>query len=369
MLFHSSFRKELSRSFGATLVVLITIVMTMILIRTLGQASLGNVNPSEVLLVMGFTVLGQLPIILTLSLFIAATSTLTRMYASSEMVVWFSCGQNLSSFLRPMLRFSWPILLGIGVLALVVWPWSNQQIRELRDRYQGRGDIERVTPGQFQESAGGQRVFFIDKADAHSDTGRNIFISEAENQKESVTSAQSGRIEVIKNERFLMLSNGQRLETDRTTGESRVSEFVEYGTHISDRTLTTAASDSPRLQPTPALFRNPDLESMGELSWRLGLLLVAVNCLVIALAATKVNPRVGRSAGLIFALFAFATYYNLVNVGQSWIANGRVGIVTFLLALHGGVLLLAFGWLMLRQGGWFSFRTRRASATRAGSPQ
>ena len=52
MLFDSSLRKELGRSFGATLVVLVTIVMTVMLIRTLGQASVGRVNPSEVMLVM-----------------------------------------------------------------------------------------------------------------------------------------------------------------------------------------------------------------------------------------------------------------------------------------------------------------------------
>ena len=38
MLFHSSIRKELARSFGATLLVLFTIVVTMMLIRTLGLA-------------------------------------------------------------------------------------------------------------------------------------------------------------------------------------------------------------------------------------------------------------------------------------------------------------------------------------------
>ena len=61
MLFHSSLRKELARSFGASLVVLVTIVMTMTLIRTLSQASRGSVNPQEVLMVMGYSVLGYLP--------------------------------------------------------------------------------------------------------------------------------------------------------------------------------------------------------------------------------------------------------------------------------------------------------------------
>jgi lipopolysaccharide export system permease protein len=56
-------------------VVLVTIVMTMTLIRTLGQATRGSVNPQEVLMVMGYTVLGYLPPILTLSLFIAIVGT------------------------------------------------------------------------------------------------------------------------------------------------------------------------------------------------------------------------------------------------------------------------------------------------------
>ena len=61
MLFHSSLRKELARSFVATLIVLVTVVMTMTLIRTLGLASRGSFNPSDVMLVMGYNVLTFLP--------------------------------------------------------------------------------------------------------------------------------------------------------------------------------------------------------------------------------------------------------------------------------------------------------------------
>jgi lipopolysaccharide export LptBFGC system permease protein LptF len=61
MLFESTLRKELARSFGATLVVLITIILTIILIRTLGQASRGAVNPQDVMLLMAYATLGRLP--------------------------------------------------------------------------------------------------------------------------------------------------------------------------------------------------------------------------------------------------------------------------------------------------------------------
>ena len=83
MLFDSTLIRELTRAFGATLVVILTIVLTMMLIRTLGQAASGNVSPQDVVQLLGFTALGYLPTILSLSLFIAAVATLTRALRSS----------------------------------------------------------------------------------------------------------------------------------------------------------------------------------------------------------------------------------------------------------------------------------------------
>ena len=126
MLFDSSLRKDLARNFVATVVVILTIVMTIMLIRTLGQASRGSVNPSEVLLVMGFSMASQLTTILALSLFISVIATLSRIYSDSEMAIWLSSGQSIASFVPVLLRFAWPVLLAIALLALLVWPWSNQ---------------------------------------------------------------------------------------------------------------------------------------------------------------------------------------------------------------------------------------------------
>jgi lipopolysaccharide export system permease protein len=332
------------------LVVLVTIVITVMLIRTLGQASSGSVNPSDVLLVMGYTVLGQLPTILTLCLFIAVTATLTRMYGASEMVVWFASGQPLAAFVRPALRFAWPVFLVITLLSLLAVPWSNQQVRQLRDRYQGRGDLERVAPGQFMESANGQRVFFIDQNTDGGRTGSNIFIVSTERDKEAVTSARAGHLAQQPGGRFLMLDNGQRLDTDQATGRMRMSQFAEYGVRLAADQAHATANDAPRLKSTLALLADPAPRSRGELAWRLGLILAAVNCVLFALATTKVNPRAGRSAGVVFAVLAFFVYYNLLTIGQSWISRGRVDLWTYLVLLHGGILILSLVWLALRQG-------------------
>ena len=352
MLFHSSLRKDLARNFGATLVILVTIVMTIILIRTLGQASQGSVNPSEVLLVMGFSVLGQMTTIITLSLFIACVATLSRMYGESEMVIWFSSGQGLGQFIQPLFRFAWAIFLVIALLALFVWPWSQQQIQDLRQRFEKRNDVERIAPGQFQESAGGNRVFFIDKNSQSERTGNNVFVSSRDGQIESVTTASRGRVEFVGSDRFLFLENGQQWLTDLVTGETRLTQFDSYQLLIDANYSPANSAPNSRQISTWQLIEQPTNHNLAELAWRVGLLFTAINLVLLALALSAVNPRVGRSYHLGLALFVFVAYYNLLTVGQNWIAAGKIGALPFMLLLHGGVLVMALAWLGLRHMNW-----------------
>jgi lipopolysaccharide export system permease protein len=368
MLFHSSIRKELARSFGATLVVLFTIVLTMLLIRTLGLASRGSVNPQEIALVLGYTVIGRMPTILTLALFIAIVFTLSRMYRDSEMIIWFSSGRSLGGFLGPVMRFSWPILLVIMLGVFFVWPWANQQTDNLRYRFERRGDLERVAPGQFQESSSGRRVFFIDKDTADGTEGRNIFISSTEDDgRETVTSARSGRIEWVKDQQFLMLNNGQRLETAADQSSQRVSEFEEYGTQIGTSAVGERGSQALKARDSWELITQPSAANLGELGWRIGMGLTALNFVLIAVATTTGNPRAGRGGNLFFTLFAFVFYYNLLNLGQSWVAGGLFSLGGFMLLLHGGVFTLTLLWLIKRHfnlsvRGWLNAKRSRQRA-------
>src|SRR5574343_274857 len=110
MLFDSTVRRELARSFGGTLFVMLSIVVTMLLIQTLGKAASGLLSPGDITILLGLVVV---------------------------------CAAVCSTW---------------------VWPWVYQQRDELKTRFERRSDIARVAPGQFQTSADGRRVFFIEKA-------------------------------------------------------------------------------------------------------------------------------------------------------------------------------------------------------------
>jgi lipopolysaccharide export system permease protein len=363
MLFHSSIHKELARSFGATLVVLATVVMTMTLIRTVGEASRGAFNPTDVMIIMGYTVLAEMPTILSMSLFIAILAVLTRMYKDSEMVIWFGSGRGLTSLLAPLMRFAWPILAIILVLAFLVLPWAYGRIEDLRDRFEKRGDIARIEPGQFQESANGDRVFFIEKNSINQQTGSNVFIATNEPNKQTITSARSGRIEVIGQDKFLILENGQRLEQKTGKSEVTVTMFEQYGARVgADDTSARSYVPATSLN-TLILLEQPTPQYLAELAWRIGLVLAAFNFVVIGLAVAGTNPRVGRVANLGFAFLIFVAYFNFLVLGKSWIESGRVQFAPFLLALHGGALCLGLLWLAKRNSNWtLRFGVRRAAA-------
>jgi lipopolysaccharide export system permease protein len=290
-----------------------------------------------------------LPTVLTLALFIAVVSVLSRMYRESEMVIWQTSGRGLLALLRPVFRFAWPVLAMIALLVLLVWPWANEQTDQMRERFERRGDLERVAPGQFQESSAGRRVFFVDKDSESGKEGRNVFISEAMSDgSESITSARSGRIQWVDDAPVLVLENGQRIQQEAKAGATQISEFETYGIQVGNASTKPSKSGGLKSIPTWELLQNPSTANQGELGWRLGMAWTAVNFILLAVATTTGNPRAGRSGNQAFMLFAFVFYYNFLNLGQNWVTSGWVGLMPFMLALHGVAMALALGWLYLR---------------------
>ncbi|MFY8042444.1 MAG: LptF/LptG family permease, partial [Rhodoferax sp.] len=113
---------------------------------------------------------------------------------------------------------------------------------------------------------------------------------------------------------------------------------------------------------TLALLQTPTPLHLAELAWRLGLGFAALNFIVIGLASAGVNPRAGRVGNLLFAFLTFVVYFNLLVLGKSWIASGQVQMGVFLLALHGGALVMSLLWLTKRHHNW-TLRLRRHRTT------
>jgi len=365
MLFDSTLRRELARNFGATLVVILTIVLTVMFIRNLGQAALGRIAPQDILLLLAYIALGNLSTLLALSLFIAVVATLSRMYRGSEMTIWFASGVPLRRFVRPVLQTSWPVLLVVALLSLFVWPWQNERSSLLKDQFERRSDLSRIAPGQFQSSADGRRTFFFEGAASEPASGRNVLIVSTNGDVESVISARSGAITNEGESRVLILNKGQRNEQNASNGDKTLSRFESYTAQAGDRALDAAGAIKPRALPTAALLRDPTPPNRAELVWRIGLILAAANMLLVGIGIAASNPRHASNWNLLFALLAFFAYYNLINLSQAWVASGRISVGVALGVGHGGILVLALVLLWWRENGMRRVAVSRRRRRRA----
>ncbi|TDM06460.1 MAG: LPS export ABC transporter permease LptF [Ideonella sp. MAG2] len=262
------------------------------------------------------------------------------MYRDSEMAIWFSSGVPLSRFVRPVLRAGWPVIALTLVLVSVIWPWANAQIAQLKSQYQQRSDLLRVSPGSFQSSADGNRVFFVERA-GEQEGAKHVFLLDKQEQREAVTTARSGRLISQNGERQLILETGQRNEQNAATQTFTRMTFEHYAMTVNLDKSAALDTPPPKATPTLTLLSTPSAANEGELTWRLGLVLAAANLLLLGIATAATNPRRASNWNLVFALLGFVIYYNMVNLSQAWVASQRLSMGASLLLIHGSALLLA----------------------------
>lgn len=373
MLFNSSIRKELAQTFAAILTVLLTIIITVMLIRTLSMASKGAVSPQDVMLVLAYIMLGYIPILLSIALLLTIVFVLARMYRDSEMVIWQSSGAGTLRLFKPILTFSWSILLGITILMIFVWPWSNSQITAIGLQFKQRSEISMIQPGQFQKSSNGKRVIFIESQQDESNEngyfeGKNAFLltNDYEKGKSTIITAQTVHIEEQGDDRFLVFNHGQQIEFDAVTKMRSVLTFEKYTVLASDAQEITNPIQKSKELPTEQLLRNKTPNNMGELFWRFGLIIAAFNFIIIAIPLGYANPRVGRNTSALYAILTAIIYYNLINLGRNSISNGKLEFGTSMFILHGSFLCIAIFFILKRHYEWRifpSFLSRSHSKT------
>ena len=342
MIFDQALRRELSFTTGGVFLVLVTIVITTLVIRILGFAANGAVNPEDALVLIALATISYLAVLLTVSLFIAVLIVLVRWYKDSEMIVWFASGLSIVSLIRPILRFAIPLIIIIALLAIFAWPWANRETTLISQRFQQRDDVSMVTAGQFRESAKAERVFFIEELDVDNREIKNIFIADSRNQRLSIAVAETGFIENSPTgEKNVILRNGRRYDGLPTQPDFRILEFDEYETKIRNKEFIDPPARD-REHNIQELLKERSPSNLAELLWRLGLPLMALGLVFIAIPLAYVNPRLGNYTAMFYAILIYLIYSNLLNLAQSSVAQSRLDFLVAIWPIHAIALLIAF---------------------------
>ena len=210
--------------------------------------------------------------------------------------------------------------------------------------------MARVAPGQFQTSADGKRVFFIDSHSDGEKTGRNVFMVMTDKGVESVVTASEGHLDIQRGQRFLVLDRGERVQTELDTGIKTLSRFDSARLLIGDAPEADKASTDIRALSTPALLVLKQREAKAELVWRLGLIWATFNMVLAGLSLAAGNARRNSNLNLVYALLLFVVYFNLLSLSQTWVAKGKMSWPVSLWVVHGTLTLGALGVIWWRDG-------------------
>jgi len=345
MIFQRALQRELASVAGATFTVLFSILVTWTLITILGKAAGGKVASSDVLALIGFSVLNYLPTILVLTSFISVLAVVTRSYRDSEMVVWFASGQSLVRWIKPVLLFGLPIVAVVALLSLVAMPWGQLKSSEFTERFEKREDLKRVAPGQFRESAAANRVFFVESAIGQNTTVvQNVFVNTIENGVATTVVAKQGQIEPDgKGGQYLVLRNGRRYQGTPGKADFQAMEFERYRMRVS--TAGPMLGDTKvEGMSTATLFAMPQNRLVdAELQYRITAPIMCLVLMLLAIPLGFVNPRAGASANLILAVLIFFTYLNLTKVAESSVKSGKLPFALGWWPLHLLALLAMLG--------------------------
>lgn len=356
MIYQRAALREFAHTAIAVFIALFAILLTTQLIRLLGEAAGGKLASEAVVALLGFGAISYLPVLLSLTLFIAVLLSLSRAYRDSEMVVWFSSGVPLTAWIRPVMMFAIPIVAIIALLSIFMSPWALSKSTEFRQKLNNRDDVSQVSPGSFRESAMADRVFFVEAVEGQEGRVKNVFISSLQHGRLGIMAAAQGHQETASNgDRFLVLEHGRRYEGIPGQADYRVMEFARYAVRVETRESQGFIETAKSLS-LMRLIGNPTRQNLGEILWRIGIPLAALNLALLAIPLSFVNPRAGRTNNLIFAILIYMTYSNLISLSQAWVAQGRLNFGVGIWLVHGAMLVLL---MLLFSRRLFMFSWRR----------
>ncbi|MYM25956.1 LPS export ABC transporter permease LptF [Duganella sp. FT135W] len=344
MIFQRALRREMAATAGASFTVLFSICVTWTLIAVLGKAAGGKVASSDVIALIVFATLNYLPTILILTSFISVLMVVTRTYRDSEMVVWFASGLSLTRWIAPVLTFGLPIVLLTGMLSFVATPWAKQKSSEYVERFEKREDLQKVSPGQFKESASANRIFFVEGVAGKTAVVQNVFVNTVDEKGTAVIVAREGVINTgPKGERYLVLKNGRRYQGMPGQADFQTMEFESYSMRVASKNTELDGERDTDSIPTMQLLQDTSNAGRAELLWRAASPLTCLVLILLAIPLGFVNPRAGSSANLIIALLIFFSYNNFVKLIEANVRQGKAAFAVSWWPLHVVAMLVVFG--------------------------
>ncbi len=336
--------REVLLTMSAVAGILLLVIMGSRFIRYFAEAAEGDFPVTILGNLMLFHLPGFMELVLPLAFFLGILLAYGQLYMNSEITVMVACGISPLKLLNITLLPSMVVAVLVGICSIWLTPWGSMLTEEIIQEQRSRLDTSVLTPGRFQEFGEG-RTAYISGFSRDGKKMEDVFVHELGNRGENVpnyvTRADQGYQE-IRDEtgsRFLVLESGDRFGV--TPGEHR-AEHLSFERYIMRLGLSgdRRELDAMEYQNTAALWQNGGPAAMAQWQWRVGLPLMVFVLGLMAQPLSRVNPRQGRFAKLLPAVFLYVAYLSLLLAAIDAIGSGALPAALGVWPIHGAFLTL-----------------------------
>ncbi|WP_445010658.1 LPS export ABC transporter permease LptF [Vreelandella stevensii] len=347
--------REVLLTMSAVAGILLLVIMGSRFIRYFSDAAEGDFPVTILGSLMVFHLPGFMELILPLSFFLGILLAYGQLYMNSEITVMVACGMSPTRLLRVTLLPASVVAVLVGLCSLWLTPAGALQTEATLEEQRSRLDVSVLAPGRFQDFGGGRTAYITD----FSSDGRQmqeVLVHEqarqgAEQPHSYVTRAGSGYQEtsVETGSRFLVLENGERYGVTPGLLNAERLTFERYTLRLG-LSRDRQELDSLEYASTLELWNDASPRAQAQFQWRVGLPLMVFVLALLAQPLSRVNPRQGRFAKLLPAVFLYVAYLSLLLAAVDAIGGGSLPAAIGVWPVHG--LFLALGCLLL----WHSQR-------------
>lgn len=346
--------REILLTMAAVAGVLLLVIMGSRFIRYFTDAAEGDIPATILGNLMLFHLPGFLELILPLAFFLGILLAYGQLYLNSEITVLVACGISPARLFQISLAPATLVAVLVGLCSMWLTPAGALHNAVMLEEQRSRLDFSALAPGRFQDFGGGRTAY----TESFSDDGSRmleVFISERQRRRDgtpetAVTRAGSGyqTVDPDTGSRFLVLADGERYSVDPGRFEAERLEFETYAVRLSlggeRREL-----ESAEYATTAALLRDDSSRAQAQLQWRLSLPLMVFILTLMAMPLSRVNPRQGRFAKLLPAIFLHVCYLSLLLAALDAIGRGTLPAAIGMWPIHLVFLALGLGLMMHHQ--------------------
>ena len=312
----------------------------------------------ELMPLISFNMIRDVPVILVLSIFLAVIITLSQLYKNSEAIVMNSIGLGDKAFLSVIKPLAIILFLFVLFLTAYAVPWAKQQKSAAEEETKNASEFSFITEGKFESFKNGDIVFYASESTSIDVGGvqnmEEIFIYASENGNPVIVLASDAKkyIDPKSKSIYLRLRDGVRYQGLPSSENINILNFDSYDLEIVSGEVQKSIATFTEIEEktTLDLLKQGGLLAIAELQWRLSLPLSILILVVFAVYLGKTSPRGGKGINILIGIFVFMLYNNGLLVAKSSIENGLLSPIIGMWGIH----LIAILFLMLlyqfRQG-------------------